>query len=54
LLARLGKREESYNNDQNELQTANEELQNRLETHRHLLKEKKNEILEMERFWVEG
>ena len=54
MLARLGERVESYRHDKHELQAANEELQNRVETQRHLMKEKENEILEMERFWVEG
>mmetsp|Transcript_41850 Transcript_41850/g.76499 ORF Transcript_41850/g.76499 Transcript_41850/m.76499 type:complete len:339 (-) Transcript_41850:70-1086(-) len=50
LLARLGERVESYRHDQDELQAANEELQNRVEGQRYLLKEKEDEIVEMERF----
>mmetsp|Transcript_7444 Transcript_7444/g.16256 ORF Transcript_7444/g.16256 Transcript_7444/m.16256 type:complete len:339 (-) Transcript_7444:15-1031(-) len=50
LLTRLGERVESYRHGLQELERANEDLQNRVDTQRHLLKEKETKILEMERY----
>lgn len=53
LLARLGERVENYRHKQGELERMNEELQIRVETQRHLLKEKEDELMHMERFRVQ-
>ena len=50
LLARLGERIEEYRQDQQIIEKEKEELQTRVETQYQLLKEKDEELIQMERF----
>jgi len=50
LLARLGERVENCRYEQGELESENDELQRRVQTQHHLLKEKEDELIHMERF----